>query len=259
MSLHETRDLMEEDIDTHMEEVNEAIRAETMDEDFFSSALLRSQNFGQMSSREETPSLRTQSSAESVESLKEVCLQSKLQQQEGSGSGRCWAEAARTFEYPIPSPRVSKKCAEDVKDVYCGIPVGPRSLAAVGQRTERFLTVLERISGDSDLAHSNAVYISTTPRDELNSSAGEDTMISVWDPSPANLAASVLPGSGHTTNIISAACKAQKKSRRRRGEDKKVKARERVDHYKRYNDVFKVELPSPEELNDSGRSFTGCL
>jgi len=262
----------------HMESFDEAIRADEMDEGFFSAALRRSREFafGKHStapspspspSQNNTP-LSTQSSAESIESLKEWCLQSQQQQQhQGSirtGDDRCWVEAARAFEYPIPpSPRVSRRRAEDGTDVYCGIPWDcPRSLAGVQQRTERFFNHLERVSADSGLAHSNALYMSTTPR-KVNPSSGEDTMISVWDPSPQNVAANVLPLSGHTTNIIGTATrkpsKAAGRTKKKKNNKNNSNNNSEVDHYKRYNNVFKVELPTPEELNDSGRSFTGCL
>jgi len=255
----------------HMESFDQAIRTDEMDEGFFSTALRRSREFvfGKHSTSpspsppKATP-LSTQSSAESIESLKEWCLQSKQQQHRGSsdtgGNDRCWAEAARAFEYPIPpSPSVRRRRAEDGTDVYCGIPWDcPRSLAGVQQRTERFLNHLDRVSADRGLAHSNALYMSTTPR-KGSTSAGEDTMISVWDPSPQNVAASVLPYSGHTTNIIGTATRRPCKASARTKKKKKKNSNNEVDHFKRYNNVFKVELRSPEELNDSGRSFTGCL
>merc|ERR1739848_804111 len=233
------------------------------DEGFFSAALRRSREFafGKHStapspspSQNNTP-LSTQSSAESIESLKEWCLQSQQQQQQHQGSirtgdDRSWVEAARAFEYPIPpSPRVSRRRAEDGTDVYCGIPWDcPRSLAGVQQRTERFFNHLERVSADRGLAHSNALYMSTTPR-KGSTSAGEDTMISVWDPSPQNVAASVLPYSGHTTNIIGTATRRPCKASARTKKKKKKNSNNEVDHFKRYNNVFKVELRSPEELN----------
>ena len=234
---YEKKDTM----DMAMEYLDEAIANNEMDEDFFSASL--------------TP----QASVSSVESLKEICLGASQQQQSHQAPGKeksCWAEAARSFEYPIPSPRVSRRCLENQNEIYCGVPVDEDSMTALGKRTQNFTDSIERITEDPKLASKNAVYFWMQDREAKGEecSTGKDAMIGMWEPSLDSLAASVLPGSGITSNIIGSAQKKKKKTKavRKKGD-------ESFEHFKRYNSVFDVPDLADCEQNDSGRSFTGCL